>query len=272
MTRYIKYIVAIMALACMLLIVGCNQREDQHKGEIDDPFISWKVAKFYTEEEIRAFGASDKAPKNFVDYSAVSMIGELVQMEYSYYYNDKPYTCYDYVLVDKNGYKIRIKVSHDGDYMDRLGEELVTEAEKINMTSMHGPVATKESKWIKRGHVGYLYQFQNLQIVSWMVGDDIELKLHIGDPYPMDGEDTFMRRLLSFSEEEALTAVNELEAKIPAHWGGSRWLIPTGIGLVVVALGATGFVVWKKKKRKATTNKPDNSATETQPQSVDIPE
>ena len=100
-----------------------------------------------------------------------------------------------------------------------------------------------------------------------MVGDDIELKLYIGDPYPMDGEDTFMRRLLSFSEEEALTAVNELEAKIPARWGSSRWLIPTGIGLVVVALGATGFVVWKKKKRKVA-NKPESP----EPQPVDTPE
>ena len=80
--------------------------------------------------------------------------------------------------------------------------------------------------------------------------------------YPKEGEKTIAYRLINGTEDEARSAVQEFKKWFKQHHPSNDWLIPAGIGLVVVALGVTGLVIWKKKKRKAAASKADETASD----------
>jgi hypothetical protein len=149
------------------------------------------------------------------------------------------------------------------------------------MTSMRyieTPEPIKGTAYIERCGVVYCYGKDNYLNEIILYVDDVRMSIDAfctgENPYPENQQETFYAKLLSLSDEVVLDALDELKEAIYARWGGKeripsigKWLIPTGIGVGVVALGATGFVVWKKKKRKAT-----NTTESPEPQPVDTPQ
>ena len=106
---------------------------------------------------------------------------------------------------------------------------------------------TTDTGWITCGKIKYFYLHGKLETIIFNVGDiEFSLKYISGiKDYPEDGANTFLKKLLSTNERESSAAVEKFSLVILCR-GIGKWLIPTGIGVGVVALGVTGFVVWKK--------------------------
>lgn len=87
-------------------------------------------------------------------------------------------------------------------------------------------VNTSESIEIVRGPLHYRYSHGELSHIYWILGDvDVELRqnpgIHMPD-YPMDGENTIYRRLLSRNYFVALAAYYELIWDMPLQ-PGETW-------------------------------------------------
>ena len=263
-----KKLLCLLFIAVLLFALnGCTQtrtRDENNTGS-GMPNIKW----FETKEEIATFNEtieeSDWVPENFVKPDEWTAIGELEFFGFS----TRQYSLRHIIVYvkDANGIKISLHMSYGESYSPYGNAQLsVTDG----MASMQY-LETSQSGSVERCGVLYVYDNGWLSDITFYL-DDIRINMSASgctseNPYPEDQQETFYKKLLSLSDEEVMEAIRELKTSVGIRKDNRKWLIPTGIGVGVVALGATGFVVWKKKKRKAA-NKPESP----EPQPVDTPQ
>ena len=227
-----------------------------------------------TREEIVDFSRSDLAPAGFIFPEDLRVMGEAKDVLTFLPSEDGNYSkhYYAYIVTDQNDVYYQVSISHLGKPGPDLSSKLkLTEqilSKNVEMKDMRC-LEAKESGWIVRQDIRYFYIHGKLCGLTFYVGDieiAIEYYYQENEHSPIGEEDTFLSKLLSVNDEKAYEAVEEVRWVI--LWRNiGKWLIPTGIGVGVVALGATGFAIWKKKKRKAA-DKPESP----EPQPVDTPQ
>ena len=280
-----KIITFLIIFSCVpVLFGGCSQKQAASMATTGDTNVCayYEWPRLLTEEDIAAFAAGKLtfdgvgAIEGFVDYDAIRIIGDLTAdlgEERKGGLNVQPYRrdWYNYYLTDANGYIFKLGVVHPGQAKDT--EEAGKEKNKKDISA----IECGESGFVEQyGIVKKYAHFQKLTEI-WIYVDDVKIVVSSVDgdqvglkDYPTEGEKTILCRLINGTESEIRSAVREFEDWFFAHSPSRnirRLLPPIGIGTAVVALGVTGFVVWKKKKRKAA-NKPESP----EPQPVDTPQ
>ena len=282
-----KTLIFLITFSCVLMLLGgCSQEQAASIAATGDTnvYISHEWPRMTTEEEIAAFAAGKLtfdgvgAIEGFVDYDAIRIIGKLA-VNYGEGREGglsvQPYRrdWYNYYLTDANGYVFELGIVHPGQTKDTY------ETEKEKNKKDISAIVRGESGFVEQYGIVKKYAHSQKLIEIWLYIDDLKFvissvegdKVGLRD-YPKEGEETILYRLINGTESEVRSAVREFEDWFFAHSPSRnlrRWLPPIGIGTAVVALGATGFVVWKKKKRKATVNKTEEPTTEPQPQPAD---
>lgn len=177
----------------------------------------------------------------FVHYRELRSFGEFVKfhtnVEPGRYWSELEYY---YILKDANGFPFRIRVV------------CCEQAQKIEGGPMHEGLSFKEGHLgkktlptpgaYKRDDICYEYDAKTgvLQRIVWNFGTyqvsiNAALTYSFAD-YPMDGETTFVSRLLSLNADEAAAARQELDAAFPRPKPDSPW------PYVIVAVCVAGFV------------------------------
>ena len=262
-------------LLCILLVIlaGCSlnteevtftKQPDQSRTIPNDPRLN-------TREEIESFSKSELAPAGFVMPEDLRILGEVSDVVIFLPGKDGyTYRRYLYSGVDQNDVEFTVGISHYGFPGVALSTNLeITQQEFSASSGMTDMTKLEERKsgWIVKNNARYFYTKGKLtSVIIYANGIEFDIKYYNdGKPYPMNEEDTWLCKVLSLDNAKATSAVNEFRWAIFSRdiW---KWLILAG---AVVALGATGFVIWKKKKRKATVNKADELTTEPQPQPAD---
>lgn len=273
-----KVICILLSAVLLFLLSSCTPKEtvntSQNGVSKNEPSELIRLTYLKTREEIEAFAKSDMAPSGFIMPDDLSAIGKPEQ--YVAYY--KGYCRqFDMYVTDANNIRVDIDIVYE--VQEKFWDNVDSKSEIISISDGMATmqyIEQQRTSLILRGdnkNVGYFYVQGWLDLVLIYI-DDVEIRIEPGyphgkeNPYPEDQAETFYTRLLSLSDDVAMEAIHELEVSIHARWGGKEripsknWLLPAGIGIGVVALGATGFVVWKKKRRKAAVDTPDESATE----------
>lgn len=250
-----------MFMFLILLFTGCSKKVDkallttalasgnQVRMTPNDPRLN-------TREEIKAFSKSELAPDGFVMPEDLSAFGEIADaVTFLPWHDGYSYRRYAYGGTDPNGINFGVVVSHYGFPGPALSGHLeITQAELSVTSGMENMqrLDSKESGRIIRDDIHYIYTNGSLySIIIYADGIEFEISFSSGAKgYPMDGADTFLKKLLAIHEKEASAAVKEFRFAIISR-DAKNWLIPAGIGLGVVALGVAGFVIRKKKKARS---------------------
>ena len=271
MKRFIYYM-----LLCVLLLLlpGCCKNVNEttpiaNPEEYEEVRGMPKDPRLNTREEIEAFAKSELAPDGFVMPEDLRVVGEVTDTVIFLPGKDGyTYRRYLYSGVDQNDVEFTVGISHYGFPGVALSTNLeITQQEFAASSGMTDMMKLEERKsgWIVKNNVRYFYTKGKLtSVIIYANGIEFDIKYYNdGKPYPMNEEDTWLCKVLSLDNAKATSAVNEFRWAIFRRdiW---KWLIPTGI---VIVLGVTGFVVWKKKKRKAT-----NTTESPEPQPVDTPQ
>ena len=290
------FVLLVVALCLFFLFLGCTRNEsDAVVTRNPDKYISFGSFLIATEENIKAYaegnleipGDFQAADGSFVNYDAIKIIGSVDWQAdddtrgglllwppayYHYYFNDNTYA-YTYFLEDTNGYVFKMEIVHPGVYQDEI-KAYISDSIKDATPNQRTPTEVIESGGVYKN---YTIGGELCEIFFFI--DDLVFRInpYISDPsetsfvnYPKEGEKTILYRFINGTESEIRSAVREFEDWFFAHSPSRnirRLLPPIGIGTAVAALGATGFVVWRKKKRKAA-NKPESP----EPQPVDTPQ
>lgn len=162
---------------------------------------------FKTLEEIDAYAIKEDTPEEFVHYDEISLLGDFAG--YMVFLTPDVNYTYLYSLVDQNQCRISVTVTHFGN--KEVGNILEMNG---NMDSMLLSGGT-ESGWILRNGMKYAYAGGKLITIRWYV-DNIEFTLSLDKPgcYPMDGESTFTKALLSTSDDEVNSAIKEFKTHL----------------------------------------------------------
>ena len=272
--KKILYIVLVVCIPFMLLTACGTPKADKTlaTNSVSIKEQSLIVYPSLDKEEIQGFAESELAPEGFVVPGDLKLFGSVpigVTFLPEDHQQDFSYRVYRYNLRDANGEELWIDISHCG-VPGWNTKSMMEFFPQTNLSVTSGMkdmflLETEDTGWIYRNDASYYYIHGKLNTVIFYAGD-IEFAITYMPENPMDGEDTLLKRMLSINEGEASAAIKEFRWVILCR-GIGKWLVPTGIGVGVVALGVTGFVVWKKKKRKAT-----NTTESPEPQPVDTPE
>lgn len=198
----------------------------------------WEVdSRFVRYETFQALGAF----KNFVSSDGA----EGHQTPFDYLYD----------VVDENGYPLIITFDRQKQNAYRQERRTVLSTAKDMLT-----VNSTESFEIVRGPLHYRYGYGELAYICWVLGDvRIELRQ---DPsidmpdYPMDGENTIYRRLLSRNYLVALAAYYELIWDMPLQPGETRFsriqyiIWPVVVLILLIAACIATICIFRRIRRK----------------------
>ena len=201
----------------------------------------WEVdSRFVRYETFQALGAF----KNFVSSDGA----EGHQTPFDYLYD----------VVDENGYPLIITFDRQKQNAYRQERRTVLSTAKDMLT-----VNSTESFEIVRGPLHYRYGYGELAYICWVLGDvRIELRQ---DPsidmpdYPMDGENTIYRRLLSRNYLVALAAYYELIWDMPLQPGETRFsriqyiIWPVVVLILLIAACIATICIFRRIRRKKRT-------------------
>jgi hypothetical protein len=269
-----KLICVLLSVLLLFLMVGCAKKGTFNEYTYDGMFITPRPIYAETKEEIEELAKHERAPAGFLKPDDLRVIGEPEQRIAYYSNSGLDFTLY---FNDANEVRITVRMRYEENYTPSKSTKKVTDG-MTSMRYIETPEPIKGTAYIERCGVVYCYGKDNYLNEIILYVDDVRMSIDAfctgENPYPENQQETFYAKLLSLSDEVVLDALDELKEAIYARWGGKeripsirKWLIPIGIGVGVVALGATGFVVWKKKKRKAT-----NTTESPEPQPVDTPQ
>lgn len=192
-----------------------------------------KYEEFFSKHYIKDDG--------FMPYSDLQDLGEFVE----FYTNAGPGLIwstlyYSYTLKDANGFVYEISVCcYEKEQKIKIGSAITSMPFERGHLGWKTPAA---SAAYVRDDIHYQYDKQTgalLRIIwnfgTYQVSVSAALTYSFAD-YPMDGETTFVSRLLSLNADEAAAARQELDAAFPRPKPDNPW------PYVIVAVCVAGFV------------------------------
>ena len=191
--------------------------------------------------------------QNFIYASALKCLGE-----FSLYYYEPIYwqNEYEYHLTDVNSVTLRFEISENQSSVYTDQERPVRDALPENMVDMTQTDPTVGAFYYNRNGLQYCYSKTGMLANIQWVDNNIRFQLDWSPHnYPMDGEDTIVKRLLSLDDAVAMDAWDELKTYIrennkkPIDW--KPIMLGTGAAVVVVGVGATVWVIVHKKRKRA---------------------
>ena len=197
-----KLTLAVCLLLCLSLF-SCAKNNYESAEELRNYAQLCQFGFNYrTLKKIDEYAALESTPRVFVHPKALSIVGEFDGS--LYFPPDDSYYHYNYHLIDENQFGFTFKVSH---YVEKEVDKILEPVGKMDNMLLSGGT---ESGWILQNGIKYLYAAGKLLSMHWYV-DGIEFTVvlpEIGN-YPMDGENTFIKQLLSTSDDEVDSALRE---------------------------------------------------------------
>lgn len=197
-----KLTLAVCLLLCLSLF-SCAKNNYESADELRNYVQTCERGISYrTIKEIDAYAALESTPRVFVHPKTLSVVGEFGG--YLYFPPNNSHYHYQYNLIDANQYEFTFKVSH---YVEEEVDKILEPIGKRENMLLSGGT---ESGWILQNDVKYWYAGGKLLSMRWYV-DGIEFAVVFDEIgcYPTDGADTFIKKLLSTSENEVDSALRE---------------------------------------------------------------
>ena len=215
-----------------------------------------KLRVFDDIEEYNAYASKENLvtySSNFIYASALKCLGE-----FSLYYYEPIYwqNEYEYHLTDVNSVTLRLEISENQSSVYTDQERPVRDALPENMVDMTQTDPTVGAFYYNRNGLQYCYsKTGKLSDIQW-VDNNIRFRLYWSlYDYPMDSEDTIVKRLLSLDDTVAMDAWGELKTYIrennkkPIDW--EPIMLGTGVVVVVVGIGVSAWMFVHKKRKRA---------------------
>ena len=190
---------------------------------------------------------------NFIYASAVKCLGD-----FSLYYYEPHHRVdvYEYHLTDANNVTLRLEISENRSSVYTEQERPVRDVLPEDMVDMTQIDSAVGAFYYNRNGLQYCYsKTGKLSDIQW-VDNNIRFRLYWSlYDYPMNGEGTIVKRLLSLDDAVAMDAWGELKTYIrennkkPIDW--KPIMLGTGAVVFVVGIGVTAWIVVHKKRKRA---------------------